>query len=495
LDTKISGDKIEVVLKNEEIEEDVISLNEIVKTILKGKYKIIGTIVFFLIVALIFTLYNKSTLREVKSIISYNYDGIESGLDPGGNSLDTSQIKAPAVLDKVIKKMNLSDYGIDTEILRNSMSINPIIPGDVQQKIDEINEQKKSTSGIKNPEDAEYKYYPKEFEVVLYIPNKNINNNKAEEILNEVIKSYSNYFYSKYTDRNILANVVKDLDYEKYDYSEISDVINTQINLLNSFLGKVSVLNTSTNFRSKTTGMSFDDILKSVSVIKQVDINRIDSLIDVYNLTKNKDKLIKLYEYRIKRLEVEKNKKYDESVIASDMMGKFEREESIMFSNSTEDIKDDEEDENKDNSYYSDLADKSLNAGVEAKNSAHDIEYYENLIERLNNDEIPEKDKKKIAAEVLTISKSVAGKLEKWIDISNDTVSEFYEGSYDNSIIKRRTPSQTYISGPKRNMVLGIALLAGLLVGVLLTFVTEYLKKIKSETITNENEKLKPIKV
>jgi len=84
------------------------------------------------------------------------------------------------------------------------------------------------------------------------------------------------------------------------------------------------------DFRSTDTGLSFADILQSVDVIDTVDLSRMDSIIGAFNLTKDKDKLIKLYEYRIKVKELEKAKKQDESKIVSDMLGKFERDKSVF---------------------------------------------------------------------------------------------------------------------------------------------------------------------
>ncbi|MEN8907833.1 MAG: hypothetical protein ABF289_17925 [Clostridiales bacterium] len=492
MDTKISSDKIEVVLKNEELEEDVISLKEIIETIIKGKFKILLSILLCLSVGYGFVIHSRVELREVKSIISYNYDGIEEGNDPEGKKLDTSLIKTPVILNKVISNLNLENYGIDSEILRNSIKVVPIIPGDIQQKIDEIMETKKNSTSKDNEEEKEFKYYPKEFEVVLTVPSSSISKYKGEQILNETIKNYSNYFYMRYTNREILANIVQDINYDKYDYAEISDVINRQVILLNNFLLQKDEFRNDTKFRSKTTGMAFQDIVKSISVIDQVDINKMDSLINIYNLTKNKGKLIKLYEYKIQRLELSKDKKYDESAIASDMMNKFERKKNVLFSSDTESMESDEvTDEGDEQSYYSSLADKSLLAGVEAKNNLHDIDYYTSLIERLNNDTIPTSQKKKVEKEVITISKGINEKLEKWINISNDTVSEFYETNFDNSIIKRRTPSETYVSGPKENIVLGISLLAGLLIGLVITLLSEYLRKDENE---GEVEKLVKVK-
>ena len=82
------------------------------------------------------------------------------------------------------------------------------------------------------------------------------------------------------------------------------------------------------NFRSVETGMSFGDIMESISIIKKVDLSRLDSIIGAYNLTKNKEKLIKLYEYRIKQAELSMNQKNEESALLTDIIQKYQKDQN-----------------------------------------------------------------------------------------------------------------------------------------------------------------------
>ena len=482
MDELRSKEKIEVVLKNETPVEDgtEISLREILEALIKGK-KLIAII---LILALLSGIAANSIMTPykgiAKAIISFNFDGIEKGLDPYGKKFDLSKIKAPIVINKVVENMELQQYGITVDTIRRNIEFEPIVPGDVVNKIKILKESaQKDKEAIERLE--EYSYYPNEFVIKLNMPKDwKVSKSKGQEILNSIIDSYSEYFNYTYSDQELLANAVGTLNYEDYDYPEISLVMNNQINIIMSYLQKKS--KEAPDFRSGETGLTFRDIMESVSIINNVDLNRMDSIIGAFKLTKDKEKLIKSLEYRIKRYELSKEKQMDESKITSEALDKFQKEKNILLIpgglNSTLGTMETE----KTNPLYNKFAEQSVDTGVSAADIQHEIEYIRKEIALFQSeDDISVEQKKMAEQEVLLQIDKIKNKLSSWIDLTNTTVKEYYEVNLYKDAIMKLTPVQVYSANDKKMLNMAIALVLGLFIGIFAALLREYWIKSGNE--------------
>ena len=140
--------------------EAELSLAEIFRILLKGKW-LIGILVFVAVIGTFSYLkFLSPEIGKVQTIISFNYNGIEKGLDPHGKNMDVSMIKSPLVLDNVVKALSLEQYGISSNDLRININITPIIPGNITEHITRLEED------IKGNIETLQKY--------IYYPNKNI---------------------------------------------------------------------------------------------------------------------------------------------------------------------------------------------------------------------------------------------------------------------------------------------------------------------------------
>lgn len=449
-------------------ETDEISLRELIETLLRGKNLIIG----FLLVAILLSFgassYMKENNKTAKIIISLNFNGIESGLNPDNTKFDIQKIKAPAVLMPVIEKLELADSNLTTDDIRRNISITPIVPTHIVTHI-----QKQREAG------EDFTYFPSEFVIALDInKSKGITPENSREILDTIIDSYSNYFNENYSEESILANAVGSMDYSSYDYPEISRVINNQMSIMKSYLN--NRIKESPDFRSTRTGMSFVDIEKSLDIINTVELNRMDSLIGAFNLTKDMEKLIINYEYRIKRDELEKDKKQSELEVSKDMMEIYKRESNtvLITGMATEGLSMDNSEK-----YYDKLVERATNAGVDSNNKVHDIEYYLNEIDKLKNDEVDGSIKKRAEADVLELAELIKEKLISWIDIINETSSEYYEVKFSKAIMKV-SPVEVY-SDTNLKLNVAISFVLALMLGIFVTFFREYWRNTKPEKKSN----------
>lgn len=444
MDLKDTKDKIEVVLKSEQKDGTDVSLWDIIETIIKGKWIIITTVI--VLPLLVFGYLKITAPHLVSTIISFNFEGIEKGLDPNGKNFDISVIKSPSIISEVIKKMDLTSKNISVSEIAHSIEIQAIIPGDITEKIKKI--QSAKSENIKDQQS--FVYYPNTYIISFNVlDDSKINLNTAKNILDEMIREYENYFFETYTDRNVIENSIGKLNYDEYDYPEITTVMHNQVDILRNYLNAKLNQKNGSVFRSTKHGVSFSDIIGNINVIDSTDIGRLDAVIGAYNLTKDKEKLIKLYEYRIKKFELNKNKKDDEAKIVFDMLEKYQKDKNLIMipgsvdaNNGTGILEFD-----KTNDYYNQLAQRYTDSGVESTNSQHDIEYYKKEIEKFNNDNISQPEKEQAEKQVVEMIPGIVEKLNNWIEITNDSVDEYYNKYFIYDSIKVLSTAQSVKKG------------------------------------------------
>lgn len=448
-----------------------ISLKELIESVLKGKWIIITITIICLIAGLFGTIIFTPYLSEAKIIISLNYPGVENGLNPDGTKFDINKITSPVVIERALGEADIESEDIRLTNIKKNIDVEPIVPNDVVAKIENMREQGK-----------DYIYHPNEFTITYKIPRKgDISKGDGRKLLDALVDSYEKYFQDLYYERSTLSSATGSMDYEAYDYPEIVMVMSNQIDIMDNYL-KNKVRETD-DFRSHKTGFTFGDLKEMVSIIDTVEINRINSIVDAFNLTKDKEKLIMNYQNRIKLLELEKAKKESESETAREMMDIFKLENTKLvvpgFNN---------ENMNADtgSTYYDTLAERATDAAVDAGNKMHDIDYYKNEIERLRNDEISSGQKQSAIKDVEKLIDNAKIKLDYWIKAINDTAFEYYEKQLGKAITTL-SPAVT-VSVVNFILNLAISLVIGLMLGVFVVFFKEYWKN--EENIMNNQEEI-----
>jgi len=441
-----------------------ISLRELFETVWKGKWIICIAIIACIIIGPLGAVILNPYEGQAKAVISLNFPGIEKGENPDGSKFDINNVTSPVVIQKVIDELSLNTARNSIERIRNSISVDPIIPHNVVTIVE---------NAIKTGKD--YTYYPSQYIITYNIPkSQKISKSLGRKILELVIKYYEEYFNDLYTGRATMSNAIGTLDFEQYDYPEVAQILNSQIYILESFVSNKA--SEAGDFRSKNTGLSFADISQAINILKNIDINKMSSMISTVNLTKEKDKLIASYEYRIKMLELEKAKKESESIVARNMAESYKREQNVLL---IPGVGSEELNLESQKTYYEDLMKKATEAGVVAQNIQHDIQYYRNEIEKMMNDSVPAEIKESTKAYVDEMLPEIKAKFENLIQITNETVMEYYEFKYGKSI--------NNISGVSVNttlnikMVAAVSLVLGLMLGVLIVFFKEFWARTGSD--------------
>lgn len=442
-----------------------ISLREILEAIWKGKWLIAVITVVALLLTGIGTYIMIPRTQNVVAIIDINYPGIEQGLNPDGSQFDILQLKSPYVIERALEELALSDSGVKLDEIRRNIDITSIIPDEISQKAENMIKQGK-----------EYVYYPSEYKVTYKI-NRAFSYNQGVQLLEAIIDQYKKYFYTLYSDVKTVDNAFSNLDYTQYDYPDVVNIIDNQIETIQELLD--SKAEEDSSFRSSTTGYSFGDLGRSLEIIKNVDISKLESLVNTNNLTKDRERLIKDYEYRVKKMELDMAKKNSEAEEARKLMEQYKKENYILIP----DFNGSEINTENSNSYYDTLADIAINAGVEATNLQHEIEYLNKEIERLKS--VTEVSNTKLMEEADTLIEAIKTKMTDFINTTNNTLEDYYSYKYESSI--RQIAPAEMVSGINVLMNLAIAFVIGIMVGVFAVLIRFYWRSTEKKEVLPEN--------
>ncbi len=277
------------------IEEDPgISLKEIFTVVWNWKWVLI-IITFIGLFVSVFAGYlvNKSDV-QVATVIELQWNGINLGEYPDGQRFDYGGVFDGPVYGNVIEQMAL-DMSVDE--LKSSIKLTPIVPNNIQEII--INSLEKG---------VDYTYYPTSFTMTMDFSALNITETKAKNILTALVDGLRTEFERKYVQRTVILDFTE-VSLDEYDYIEAYEILNSQVTLINNAIS--NVMPGANEFVSSTLGISFNDILVRTSVLRTIELNNMESRINNYLLSKDKDLLITIYQYRVEQYELSLAKEED----------------------------------------------------------------------------------------------------------------------------------------------------------------------------------------
>ena len=434
-----------------------ITLREILEAIWKGKWLIAIITIIALIVTGVGTFLLLPASKSVVAIIELNYPGIELGLNPDGTQFDISQLKSPYVIENALKELDMNNIGIKSDEVRRNIEITPILPDSVVQRAETMIKQ-----------GSEYIYYPSEYKIT-YKVNKAFSYNQGISLVEIIISEYQEYFYTLYSDVKTIENTIGNLDYSTYDYPDIVQVMTLQIKGVQEFLDEKT--KEDGNFRSSETSYNFADLNRSFDIMKTVDTSKLESLVNTNTLTKDRIKLIKDYEYKVKRMELAQAKKNSEAEEARRLMDQFKKEDFVLIPDGsgselrTENTK----------SYYNTLAETAIKASIEATDLQHEIDYYRKEMERLVS--VTEAINVQLIEEADQLIEAIKTKLIGLTKVTNETIDDYYVYKYGRSI--RQVAPAEMVSNINVKINLFLALAVGLMAGVFIVFIKHYWKNSK----------------
>lgn len=435
---------------------DEISLRDLLDILLRHKKLILICTLLFTLFAAGLSLYQLQGGKSAQLIVSFNYDGISENKNPDGTAFDPYQIISPYILSDVIRELHL-DGTLSTNTIRSLAEIQPIIPEEIQFM---------QSYAIENTGQA-LTYYPNEFMLSIRANVfKGVDAELSRRIANQIVNSYRDYFSNTYLSQETVPNKLVTFSADDYDYADISQVLHSQIDAIKNYAQAHNAL--SPDFRSKRTGMTFSDIYYALDILDEVEINRIDSMISAYKLTKNKEMLIIYYEYLIQQLEYQKAKYSAETTVSTAILNEMEDSGNAL----TGAIIGDSESTSAE-SYFSSLILRTADLGKDSSSIQQNIDFYKAEVNDLKSGNyVVAFNKESVTAKTDEMIQSVDTQLRSWIEITNDTADEFYD-HYLSGAFYALSPAEVY-SSVHMGLNLSVGIIMGLFVGIFLALFKSY---------------------
>ena len=309
---------------------------------------------------------NSHQTYTAKVVIQYTDACISEGKTINGQAFDSNEIKAPVVILNVLKELGYENKKIDS--VRANIGVVAITPTSVTNL---------KESKAKLGED--YEYHPNTF-MVTYKGDSSYE--ATRDILSSVINNYFKYYSETYLYLAALNEVDYNLNQKNYDYLEQAELL--QDNVKQTIASLESYATSSVNYRSPTTGLTFDDLLKEFQRIDEYSIPLIYSKIFEAQLSKDKSLLINKYTERMEESKRDaENNRYKASLAEERMKAYVAAHNEIQNYNLDEVI---DKDVGGQTTTYDQLIKSYATDSIAANNNKIDAQYCQNVIERFTGE-------------------------------------------------------------------------------------------------------------
>jgi len=478
----VEEDKVEILSQDHRVQlmvsqpghdDDEIDLGQLIRKVIGGRTIIyLCTLVAILIAGIGFVGYNL-VLQEnkgvVSTVISFNFRGIEEGLNPQGDAFNINEITSKKVLEDTILQLGLNSKGINSETLRRNINIQGIIPEEAMRQITLINKMaEKDISQLERISDMTY--FSNQYRIDLKIDkDMKLDKTESEQVLLGIINNYKKYFMNKYNDREILSTAINTVDLDRYDYSEYIMLVNSQLGIAKIYLETKEA--EAPEFRSKTTGVSFEDLVAQIDLIQNVEINNVQAIINTFVVTKNKERIFSIYENKIKSLTREMEEHTQRATSLREAAANYKKDSMLILG--SEGI-DNAMEVTKSSQAYDEFIVDAVEAEKKANLLQYDIDHYSDLFAKISTPD-EEKANVNMAPYIQKVEEDIAyiaEKVKTLVENTNTTVDEYYTVEVFKNSVKMDVPSMynANFGGliKKGVMTVAIATVLGMMLGVVL---------------------------
>ena len=369
-----------------------------------------------------------------QAVITFQYDGIEEGLDPNGAAFDINKLKAPVVIEAALESLGNTD--ISVEDVRQNIEIEGVIPEDAVDRITVI-KQMALEDATNYEKILDVSYFPSQY-VVSFYKDWRMSSTETTEILNAVLESYREWFLDTYTNTAVLTVTGNMINYQDYDYAEAVDIIKSQIEIMQNYVAER--LKDAPDFRSANTGLSFGDIQTSLNTIESIDLAKLVSYVENNNLTKDKQRLIEYYNYNIKEYTMDISELQSQLSTVQATIDGYVKDPVVIVSSqeSTQEITQKDE-------YYDSLLEKKINLSNQISQINTKLNKTYTLLNDLQNSGAQSGQKQQEQADAML--QSVTATLSDWTTRIENTTEEYYTTTQFSNAYKISVPAQYQAAG------------------------------------------------
>lgn len=311
--------------------------------------------------------------KEAKALITF----------PGSRSYDINKIKSPAVIEDAFNEMGLDVEGVKS--FQDAVQIQSVIPSSAYERMsmyyDMLTSNPTSVSLLDKLLSTQYE--SSQYIISFNYADAGVSAEDGVDFLNQLLLAYQDYCAFNYNYNTPLNNPLSMIDYHDYDYAEAVNIFATALDNISSYL---SGLNSGNNasFRSTKTGFTFQDLSRILSVLRDVNLDRITSYIVIHNIsTYDAETEISYYEWRIENLTRERAVERTRLSSLTDSIDAYEKDSLVVIANQdggsvisgAQSL----------NSNYDAMIEQKLSSQAAIASYTRSISYYERVIEGFRN--------------------------------------------------------------------------------------------------------------
>ncbi|MBQ9521172.1 MAG: hypothetical protein IJR72_01210 [Oscillospiraceae bacterium] len=354
-----------------------------------------------------------------------------------GTAYDITKIKSPAVVGEVLDTMGLD--AADMQDYQNAVEISGVIPASSYEELSMYYDLlDKNTS---NTLEIIRSLLGTSYNVSQYIISFNYAEAKLSQkdgvaFLNALLDAYRDYCVKVYTHDATLSNPLSAISYSEYDYAEAVNIFATILDNATSYLS--GLRSGAGTFRSTETGLTFQDLHRTASLLKGIDLDRLSSYIVIHSVSdRDPQTEISYYQWRIEQLEQQKAVQQTRFDSLTDSINSYKKDDIIIISgnNGSSTISSPESV----NASYDTMIQEKLDAQASIASYTRTIAYFQSVIEGFENTEDASRpeDIQYVREGLEQLNKSVKELLQN-IAL---TVDEYYENVAFSDLVRVIVPS------------------------------------------------------
>lgn len=422
------------------------------------------------------TLFFNPVKGQVSTVISFNFPGVDEGLNPHGGSFDIQRFKNDEVVVPTIEELGLEEQGITPELLAKHISLKGYVPKDVLERI----LPKASGSGTTQMQDVSgMSYHPTQYVVTLNRTSElKLSKKEATVVVDKLIQNYQTYFLESYKDTQSLESAITKIDVERYDYSEYILLAEGQLEIMNEYL--LAKEQVAKGFKSTMTGLTFSDLIAQVELLQDIEINNVKALVDTFMITKNQSELQSVYENRIVKLGRERDQILKEKNAVNNALKDYQKDPTVILDNGTV-VSSPYIDEEKEIALYETLVQQSIDLETKHNSISSQIEYYQELLNKIYAYGEGKSVSQAYLDEVESTTKYISDEIDELVSLITQTTDEYYEEEVFAESVTRTAPiiykSAFKIKFIKNTLVVGLITGFGLLLSIMYVLIKQIREK------------------
>ena len=270
---------------------------------------VMSGVIFFYIVS-------SNQTYKASMMLEFTNADAKKGIYPSGDSIDVEEIKSSAVIWNALESLGRSD---SVDSVRRRTSVSAV-----------ISDEDSARQAAQWAKGNSYDFFPTRY-IVSYESAKNESASSARQVVEAIVDSFIKLFSTKYMAVSQVPNSVESLQNLNYDYIEWAEVIDSFITSDINYLKQI--IDSGINFRSSSSGYSFQDLYNEYNLINTVYLPSLYSTILENHVTADSELLISRYQYRKNQNNLTIQNYKEALAVAESMLKNYEKknEETMLY--------------------------------------------------------------------------------------------------------------------------------------------------------------------